>query len=92
MASLTFIESLYKDHPSGRSIHGYIETITQVRRDDPAEFHGLHYGPRGIVIAIELPIRGELDLNKVGDAFRNWGNDGQLAMPSVADMPRQILR
>ena len=41
MASLTFMESLYKDHPYGRSIHGYIETIGRIGAEDLAEFHSL---------------------------------------------------
>jgi zinc protease len=88
MASLTFMESLYKDHPYGRSIHGYIETIGRITRDDLAEFHRQQYGPKGMVIGISGAIPSEKALDKVSEAFGDWVNMRQPALPSVPDMPR----
>jgi zinc protease len=88
MASLAFMESLYKDHPYGRSVHGNIETIERIRSDDLVTFHSLHYGPKGMVIGIAGAIRGEKALDKVSEAFGDWVNMKQPVLPSVPDMPR----
>jgi zinc protease len=38
-AGMAFYETLYQDHPYGRSGDGYPETINQISRDDLAQFH-----------------------------------------------------
>jgi zinc protease len=88
MASLAFMESLYKDHPYGRSIHGYTETIGRIGPDDLAKFHSLQYGPKGMVIGIAGAIRREKALDKVREVFGDWVNKIQPVLPSVSDMPR----
>ncbi len=88
MASLVFMETLYSNHPYGRSIHGYIETIERIRRDDIAAFHKLQYGPNRMVIGIAGALPGEMVLGKMAEAFGDWENSKQSARPSVPDMPR----
>ena len=88
MASLVFMETLYGNHPYGRSTHGYVETIERIKRDHIAEFHKLHYGPKGMVIGIAGAIPKEMALAKVVEAFGDWENMNQAAPPLVPDMPR----
>lgn len=88
MVSLTFMETLYRDHPYGRSIYGYVETLDQIQRSDLAEFHSSHYGPQGMVIGIAGAIRREVVLEKAREAFVDWKNSRQTTVPAAADVAR----
>lgn len=88
VASLTFMESLYQNHPYGRSVHGYLETIERISRQDLVRFHAQQYGPKGMVIVIAGAISKEKALDKVGELFGEWTNAKQQLLPSVSDMPR----
>lgn len=72
MASLTFRELAYPDHPYGRSVDGYIETVSPLTADDLAEFYRAHYTPRGMVIAVVGAVKAEEAVRMVGDAFGDW--------------------
>ncbi|MCS7282903.1 MAG: pitrilysin family protein [Anaerolineae bacterium] len=72
MASLTFRELAYPDHPYGRSVDGYIETVSPLTADDLAEFYHARYTPRGMVIAIVGAVRAEDAVRLVGEAFGDW--------------------
>ena len=52
MASLTFDQILYQDHPYRRPEDGYSETLEAIQRQDLVDFHKAHYGPRGMVISV----------------------------------------
>jgi len=88
MANLAFMETLYKNHPYGRSIHGYFETIEQIKRDDLVSFHNQHYGPQGMVIGISGAVQSEEIFDKVCNAIGDWSNINQPLHTSVPDMAR----
>ncbi len=72
MASLAFRELAYPDHPYGRSVDGYIETVSPLAADDLAEFHHAHYTPRGMVIVIVGAVRAEEAVRLVGEMLGDW--------------------
>ena len=52
MAVLTFDALLYPDHPYGRSIEGYEETVSGLDRHDLDTYYQKHYSPDGLVMAV----------------------------------------
>ena len=52
MAAMAFDRMLFDGHPYSRPGDGFVETIQSITRKDMQEFHRLHFGPRGMVIAI----------------------------------------
>ncbi len=69
MAGLTFNEMVYPDHPYGRSSTGYTETISQISRDDLADFHARCYGPQGVILTIVGAVKAEEAIEKVTAVF-----------------------
>ena len=51
MASLTFDQIVYQNHPYSRPEDGYPETVQNIAREDLVAFHQKNYGPGGMVIA-----------------------------------------
>ena len=56
MAQLTFDALLFPDHPYGRSVQGYEETVSSLSRAHLAGYHREHYSPEGMVIAIAVMV------------------------------------
>jgi len=77
MASLTFDQILFKDHPYSRPEDGYPETITNIHRSDLLRFHRDHYGPRGMVIAIVGAIKAEEAVRQINRFLGGWQVKGQ---------------
>ncbi|MDX9993191.1 MAG: pitrilysin family protein [Anaerolineales bacterium] len=82
-ASMAFDEIIYRDHPFGRPDDGYPETIQAIRRDDLAEFHGRHYGPRGMVLAVVGAIEPLQVLEMVERFLGDWQNPDQPLLPAL---------
>jgi zinc protease len=72
MASLTFDALLWPDHPYGRSVQGYEETIPWLKRDDMAGFHRQHYSPQGMVLAVVGAVPVEAVVEKVRTRLGGW--------------------
>ncbi|MCL4870746.1 MAG: insulinase family protein [Anaerolineae bacterium] len=88
MAVLKFQETLYKGHPYGRSVEGYLETVEQISRDDLAQFHTETYGPAGMLVIIVGAVKAEDALAKVEATFGSWRNPAQKTMPSLPGVMR----
>jgi zinc protease len=88
MASLAFMETLYGDHPYGRPVHGYFDSVARIQLGDLLDFHDLHYGPQGMIIGIAGAICSETVFTKVCETFDNWDNSRQVVIPAVADATR----
>lgn len=91
MASLRFRELLYEDHPYGRSVRGYPETIRTLTRDDLVDFHTHHYGPAGMAIVVVGAVPAEETLARVEDALGDWSNDAWIASPEVPAAARPVV-
>jgi zinc protease len=73
MASLAFHELVYPpEHPFGRSMHGYPDTIRELSPDDLAEFFAGGYGPNGMVIVVVGAVKVSDALAQVEDVFGDW--------------------
>jgi zinc protease len=93
MAGLSFRELLYQDHPYGRSVDGYENSVRELKRNDLVNFHDRHFGPDGMVITVVGGINPEKALAKVEAVFGDWKKD-QVPMPNAppAARPAQMLR
>ena len=65
MASLTFDETLFPDHPYGRPEDGYPETVQAITREDILDFHQRHYGPAEMVVVVVGAIAPEQAVEQV---------------------------
>lgn len=88
MAGLAFHELLYGEHPYGRSISGYLDTVPPIGRDELAGFHARHYGPRSMIVGLVGALPAETALRKLDAAFGRWRNDGQRLADLAPDAPR----
>jgi zinc protease len=88
MASLTFDQITYPNHPYSRPDDGYPETIQAIRQEDLVNFHRRHYGPRGMVIAIVGAVEADDVFAKVEDLLGDWQNPEQ---PAPVELPPNPL-
>ena len=88
MAALKFQETLYKGHPYGVSVEGYLETIPQISQDDLRQFHAENYGPEGMILVIVGAVKATDALEKVRATFGGWRNPAQKMVPPVPSAPR----
>jgi zinc protease len=83
MSSLIFDEIVFAKHPYGRPEDGYPETIQRIKRDDLAEFHQAHFGPRNMVLVVVGAISPQQALDEVQRTLGDWQNPAQSALPSL---------
>lgn len=81
MADLVFERHLYPDHPYGKPTDGFVETVQSITRDDLDRFHRLHFGPRGLVIAIVGAIQPKKAVEAVEKALGGWNAPSQKEPP-----------
>lgn len=82
MAGLRFYETIYGDHPYGRSTSGYLETIPQIQQSDLAAFHARFYTPQGAILVVVGDIETQAVLDLVHSHFGNWqGNTPNKSVP-----------
>jgi len=72
VAQLTFDALLYPDHPYGRSIQGYEETVSALSRDDIVQYYQQHYSPEGMVLAVVGAVSADTAVEKVQAALGSW--------------------
>ncbi|MBN1658484.1 MAG: insulinase family protein [Anaerolineae bacterium] len=83
MARLTFDELLYPDHPYGRSVSGYLETVRDLGHDDLVAFYRDHYTPRGAIITIVGAISTLDAVARVGAALGDWQAPAAVAHTTI---------
>jgi zinc protease len=86
MASLTFDQLVYRDHPYARPDDGWPETIQAITLTDVEEFHHRQYGPAGMVIAVV----GAMDPKAIADLLAarlgDWNNPVQQEIPQLPEL------
>ena len=95
MASLTFDEILFKDHPYSRPEEGFHETVKRIKRDDLVKFHREHFGPRGMVIVVVGAVKAEEAVKQVKRSLGAWQVKGQKeppALPPLKPMKKTVTR
>lgn len=86
MASLTFDQLVFTNHPYARPEDGFPETIQAISRDDLAGFHHTHYGPRGMVIVVVGSVDPGQAVDEVRRALGSWENSAQPDLPSLPEL------
>ena len=88
MARLAFHELLYPEHPYGRSVTGYPNTVQAITREEIIQFHQDYFGPQGMIITIVGAIEAEKAVEKVTAVFGDWHNPQQKPLPAAPPAPR----
>lgn len=83
MASLEFRALAYPNHPYGRSVEGYPETVTPITVGDLVAFHRTHYGPQGMIVSVVGAVKAEQAIELVGRAFGDWENPNKPERPPL---------
>lgn len=83
MASLTFDQIVYADHPYSRPEDGYPETVQAITREDLEAFHRRHFGPEGMVISVVGAVEPEEAVDKVAQTLGDWENPQQPDVPPL---------
>jgi zinc protease len=83
MASLTFDQIVFEGHPYARPDDGWPETIKAIKRNDLADFHQTHYGPRGLVLAIVGSVDPKTIAIQVTKELGDWANSSQPEIPAL---------
>ena len=78
MASMAFDAMLFEGHPYSRPGDGYVETVQSITREDMEDFHRLHFGPMGMVIAIVGAIEPKKAVEAVNQVLGGWQVPGQV--------------
>ncbi len=83
MAAMAFDRMLFDGHPYSRPADGFVETIQSITRKDMEKFHRLHFGPRGMVIAIVGAIEPKKAAEAVERCLAGWQVPGQVDAPTM---------
>ena len=86
MASLAFDSLVFADHPYSRPEDGYPETVQAIQLSDLAEYHRVHYGPRGMVIVVVGAVAPQDAVEMVARSLGDWSNPRQPAIPPLPDL------
>jgi zinc protease len=95
MASLTFDQIVYADHPYSRPEEGYPETVLEISRADLLDFHQKYYGPRGMVLAVVGAVDPQAVVDQVARHMGSWQNPDQPPeplLPAPAPLTGRITR
>ncbi|HWQ46859.1 MAG TPA: pitrilysin family protein [Longilinea sp.] len=90
MASLTFDDLLFEDHPFRLPDDGYIETIKKIQPKDLAQFHKRYFGPQGMVVVVVGGIDPHQAVEMVTAALGNWTNPDQGVIPDLPPLPELL--
>jgi len=86
MASLTFDQIVFAKHPYARPDDGYPETIRAITREEMAEYHRLHFGPKCMVVAVVGAVEPLSAVEQVAKAVGSWENPEQTDQPPLPDL------
>lgn len=86
MASLTFDQIVFANHPYGRPDDGWPDTIRAITREEMAAYHRLHFGPKGMVVAVVGAVAPQAAVEAVQQALGLWDNPGQPEEPPLPEV------
>jgi len=95
MASLTFDEMLFANHPYGLPEDGFVETISQISIDDIRQFQKKSYHPHGMVIVVVGAIEPQACFDLICQIFGNWKAENTLPLrkfPMVNPLREKIRK
>jgi len=85
---------LYPNHVYGRDPRGESSDVKRVRRADVVTFHSLHYGPKGMMVALSGDVDEKLverDLVRVLLKFDGEGERPRLPTPATAKKAARVV-
>jgi zinc protease len=71
-ASLRFYEQIYPNHPYGRSVTGYKESISAIQRADLLDFYATQYTPQDAVIVVVGDVQTQQVLDLLHQHLGDW--------------------
>lgn len=71
-ANLRFYETIYPNHPYGRSIAGYKETVSAITHSDLMGFYQEHYTPNGAVFVVVGDVQTAAVLDLLQRHLGDW--------------------
>lgn len=87
VANRRFYEALYGDHPYGRPVSGYIETVSTIERADLVAFYEQHYTPSGAIIVVVGDVQTSAVLDLLHQHLGDWqGPAADQQVPAVQPM------
>jgi zinc protease len=86
MASLTFDQVVYHEHPYSRPEDGYPETIQAISPEDLGTFHQKHYGPHGLAFSIVGAVEPQRAIDLVAEYLGDWENLTQTSSPELPSL------
>jgi len=88
MASRSFREELYGDHPYALPLSGYLKTVQAIDRKDLVDFHSSHYGPAGMIISVVGAVDSDTAIALCEKYFGSWEAQSSRTPQLVADAVR----
>lgn len=87
VASMTFDELAYSDHPYRRPSEGTRSSVADLTLEDLREFHQEHYGPARLVVSIVGAVEAAEGINAVRRALGDWEAGTAVDPIDVPDAP-----
>lgn len=72
VARKIFLQTLYPQHPFGRLVEGYTDTLAAITRADVVQFHQTYYRPNNVIIAFAGDISHDQAVKLLHTHFSNW--------------------
>ncbi len=85
MAGLLFRELAYPDHPYGRSLLGYDQTVAVLQREDVADYHCRYVAPAGAALAVVGDVEIEATVAALEATLGTWTARGSEPVRDVPD-------
>ncbi|MEP7356495.1 MAG: pitrilysin family protein [Anaerolineales bacterium] len=82
-AEEAFFETAYAGHPYAIDEDGYPDTVRALTREDLANFHRVHFGPRGMSVTLVGDVQAEAAVALVERYFGDWANPQQPPEPAL---------
>ncbi len=84
VANLRFYETIYGDHPYGRAVSGYIESINALKRSDLFDFYQQRITPDGAVIVITGDVQTQNVIDLLQQQLGDWrGPSSDRTVPAL---------
>ncbi|MGA9532033.1 MAG: pitrilysin family protein [Anaerolineales bacterium] len=94
VASMTFDELAYADHPYRRPSEGTRDSVARLTLDDLRDFHQRHFSPAEMVVSLVGAVKAGDGIEAVRHALAEWNAravGGAVDVPD-AQMPSELVR
>ncbi|MFQ5862539.1 MAG: M16 family metallopeptidase [Candidatus Brocadiales bacterium] len=86
-----FRKLLYEQHPYGRKVDGYADTIASITRDDMIAFHKKYFYPNNMIMGISGDFSTQEMLQKLEKVFMGWKKE-EIDFPDVPKVENKMKR